>query len=151
MAKRTRSNKAAKPVKQATLCESNVVQFPKFKEDINAFSPLDDGADYISTLPSETLDQVLSYCILDHEPERTVRMQRENAYVDNRPHALLSLAAMSQHFRDHVENFSLRQLTNNKETYRFKTNAEILEGKKVRRSSRLKFKGVCISQLYRRQ
>lgn len=98
------------------------------------FKPIaDDKKDHISTLPSETLDQILSYCVLDHEPEYAVRAQY--TWPKKRSHVFLSLAAMSSHFRGHVEDFSRRQLINNKESYCFKTNAELAGDK--RRSLRL--------------
>lgn len=100
--------------------EINEPQVPQYKEYIDAFTdPPGDDEDHISKLPSETLDNILSYCVLDHEPERAIRMKNEGSAFKERSHVLLSLAAMSKHFRDHVESFCRREIIRNKPDYFF--------------------------------
>jgi hypothetical protein len=116
-------------------------ELPNYKEDINAFNtPVEDGKDYISNVPSEMLDRILSYCVMDHEPELAVRQRDEGSNFVKRPHVLLSLAAMSSHFKAHVESFCRLELTRNKDSYRFKSTAEIVEQGNLRRSPRIKAK-----------
>ena len=136
--------------KPKTEPDVKVSEMPNYKEDINAFSESAAvGKDFISKLPSETLDHILSYCILDHDPERAVKMQADYMDYKEQPHVLLSLAAMSSHFHAHVEDFSRRHLITHKDTYRFKTNAEQNQQKKSRRSTRLKSKGIELQRCYR--
>lgn len=114
---------------------------PKYKEDINAFSvPVEENKDIISGIPSEILHEILSYLIIDHDPDRTAKMHSKDAKVGEKPHVLLSLAAMSHHFHDHVEDFSQWYLIKHKDRYYFKTNAELEEARQIppRRSERLK-------------
>ena len=119
------------------------VEMPKYKEDVSAFDgPVEEGKDFISRLPSETLDQILSYCLLDHDPERAVKKKAEGYKYVEQSHVLLSLASMSHHLHDHVEDFSRRHLIRHKDIYRFKTNAELVKQKETRRSDRLKAKTV---------
>ena len=121
---------------------------PSFKEDINAFSiAVENGKDFISRIPSETLENILSFCLLDHDPDRGVKMEAQGKDFVEDSHALLSLAAMSRHFRDRVESFSLRTFTKPNDIYGFETNDEQAEGK--RRSDRLKLKSTLDSRCYR--
>ena len=121
--------------------ETQEPELPLYKEDNNAFNtPIEDGKDYISTMPSEMLDRILGYCVMDHEPELAARQRDEGANFVKRPHVFLSLAAMSTHFKAHVESFSRLELTRNKDFYRFKTTAEIVESGNLRRSPRIKAK-----------
>ena len=135
-----------------------------YKEDINAFSvPIDEDADFISRMPSEILDEILSYLLLDHDPDRAVKKhavenpklgEKHEPYEDI-PHVLLSMAAMSTRFRAHVETFSRRHLTMHAEFYRL-TTTETLEAKRNkprRHSDRLKSKGIIAydSRCYRKE
>lgn len=134
--------------------EETVQPVTKYKEDVNAFSaPVDGyGTDYISGMPSEILNSILSYLILDHDPERGVKKHKVESQFrafHELPHVLLSLSAMSHHFQDHIEVFARLHLTAHKDVYRFKTTAERDEEKKVRRSERLKEKSVTIARCYR--
>ena len=114
-------------------------ELPNYKEDINAFNtPVEDGKDYISGMPSEMLHQILSYCVLDHEPELAVRQRDEGPNFVKRPHVLLSLAAMSELFKACVESFCRVELTKHKDSYHFKSTAEIVERGSLRRSPRIK-------------
>ena len=115
-------------------------ELPKYKDDSNAFNiPVEDEKDYISGLPSEILDRILGYCVMDHEPELAVRQKAQGSDFVRNPHALLSLAAMSRHFKAHVESFCRRELMRNRDNYHlFKTNAEIIEKGGLRRSPRVK-------------
>lgn len=123
---------------------------PKFKDDSNAFNiPIEDDRDYVSQLPSELLNHVLSYCVLDHEPELAVRQRDEGDDFVQRPHVLLSLAAMSKHFKAHVETFCLTEMTKHKDVYNFSSNAENEASKPVRRSARLQEKPMTDYRCYR--
>ena len=113
---------------------------PLYKDDSNVFNiPVEDEKDYISRLPSEILDRILGYSLMDHEPELAVRQKAQGSNFVRNPHAILSLAAMSKHFKAHVESFCRREMTRNRPAYRlFKTNAEIANERGLRRSPRLK-------------
>jgi len=69
-----------------------------------------------------------------------------------RPHVLLSMAAMSKRFYALVERFSVHHLTKYKRAYRFRTTAErdaARRSKAMRRSARLSAKPVHDSRVYR--
>ncbi|KAK3112783.1 hypothetical protein LTR53_010580 [Teratosphaeriaceae sp. CCFEE 6253] len=118
------------------------------KEDFSTFdTPVDEELDFISKLPSETLDQVLSYLVLDHDPERGVKARAHGTGYKHPPHVLLSLACMSRLFRAHVESFSRRELLRNKDDYRHVTQSEI--DAKCRRSARLQAKPPVDTRCYR--
>ncbi|KAK4958451.1 hypothetical protein LTR10_004879 [Elasticomyces elasticus] len=104
--------------------DAEVEYVPQYKDDKpNAFNtPVNPDKDFISTMPPEVLDNILSYCVLDHDPELAAKMEKP-PYI-HRPHVLLSLAAMSTQLRDCVESFSLRQLTCDTARTLFKTTAE---------------------------
>lgn len=126
---------------------------PKYKEDHGAFdTPVVEGKDYISQLPSELLESILSYCVLDHEPEAGAKAFAEGYNYRPRSHVLLSLAAMSGHFKAHVESFCQREMMKHKDDYRFQTNDELMASnrhRQVRRSSRLQSKPVEDRRCYR--
>jgi len=143
--------------------DPNTIAVPKYKEDINAFSvPIKEDADFISPMPSEVLDQILSYLLLDHDPGRAVKKHAAESpkpgspyrpYEDT-PHVLLSIAAMSISFRAHVENFSRRHMASHAERYYFKTNKEREADASHtlrRRSERLKSKEVIDTRCYRKE
>ncbi|KAK3628001.1 hypothetical protein LTR56_018864 [Elasticomyces elasticus] len=51
---------------------------PLFKDDLDALhQPINEGKGFITAMPPELLDNILSYCVLDHEPEIAARAQRE--------------------------------------------------------------------------
>ena len=137
--------------------EDIVQPLTKYKEDVDAFSAPAEGygVDYISGMPSEILNEILSYLIRDHDPERAIKKHaKESQYkvYDERPHILLSLSAMSRHFKNHVEAFALLHMKAHKDTYRFKTIDEIEElnsARRVRRSERLKGKSITVARCYR--
>nr|OQO26394.1 hypothetical protein B0A51_05580 [Rachicladosporium sp. CCFEE 5018] len=83
--------------------------WPKYKDDLpNAFNgDVDPDRDFISKMPAEILEEIASYCLLDHEPERALHFKK-NPGVPIRPHALLSLAAMSPSMYHAVEGFAAR-------------------------------------------
>jgi len=136
--------------------DTDTIAVPQFKEDINAFSvPIDEEADFISRMPSEVLDEILSYLALDHDPDRAVKKhaaETTKGYYYEPSHVLLSVAAMSSRFRGHVEDFAQRQLTMHAEKYYFHSNEQLAErdnDKPRRRSERLKSKGVLETRCYR--
>nr|OQO27845.1 hypothetical protein B0A51_04814 [Rachicladosporium sp. CCFEE 5018] len=83
--------------------------WPKYKDDLpNAFNgDVDPDRDFISKMPAKILEEIVSYCLLDHEPERALHFKK-NPGVPIRPHALLSLAAMSPSMYHAVEGFAAR-------------------------------------------
>lgn len=133
-------------VEEAAIDTSQIPEWQpmQYKDDSDAFNtPVEDGKDYISGIPSEMLDNILSYCVLDHEPEAAANSFREGLSYRPRPHVLLSLAAMSKHFRVHVESFCHREMIKHKDDYFFRTSEEldaIRNRRQTRRSPRLKMK-----------
>ncbi|KAK6391539.1 hypothetical protein LTR65_004374 [Meristemomyces frigidus] len=113
----------------------------KYKDDrhLDALDgTVDADKDFISALPTETLHNVFSYLILDHDAERGVNIdahETKSYGFKDRPHVLLALSTMSRHFRANIEGFSCHHLTRYKETYRFTTTTEAAKGH--RRSPRL--------------
>ncbi|RMY53870.1 hypothetical protein D0864_14033 [Hortaea werneckii] len=105
------------------------------KDDLIAFLPpvKERGKDFISSLPTETLHEILSYLILDHDPNRGPRY--EASKNKNRPHVFLSLSVLSKHFCRNVESFCLHHLTQFKEIYHFQPPARL--NTEPRRSARL--------------
>ncbi|KAK6406804.1 hypothetical protein LTR95_018622 [Oleoguttula sp. CCFEE 5521] len=83
--------------------------WPKYKDDLpNAFNgDVDPDRDFISKMPAEILEEITSHCVLDHEPERALHHKKHPA-TSLRPHALNSLAAMSQPIYHAVEGFAAR-------------------------------------------
>ncbi|RMY01403.1 hypothetical protein D0868_08513 [Hortaea werneckii] len=49
----------------------------KRKDDLIAFLPPveEPGKDFISSLPTETFHEILSYLILDHDPDRGLKLE----------------------------------------------------------------------------
>ncbi|OQO00263.1 hypothetical protein B0A48_14050 [Cryoendolithus antarcticus] len=82
---------------------------PKYKDDLpNAFNgDVGPDRDFISKMPAEIREEIVSHCLLDHEPERALHCKK-NPGVPIRPHALLSLAAMSPSMYHAVEGFAAR-------------------------------------------
>lgn len=111
----------------------------RYKDDHLDKLEVDATKDFISPLPTEILHTVFSYLILDHDPERGIKVEANptKTYAfKEQPHVLLSLATMSKHFRANIESFSCYHLTMHQDTYKyFKTTATI--DKERRRSSRL--------------
>jgi hypothetical protein len=89
--------------------------WPRYKDDLpNAFNgEVDPSQDFISKAPVEIIDNILSFLILDHEPDRGVKM-KEGTY-DRRPHVLISMSAMSRLFYHATEGFARRFLKKNEE------------------------------------
>lgn len=89
--------------------------WPRFKDDLpNAFNgEVDPSQDFISKTPVEIIDHILSFLILDHDPERGVKMKEGNH--KRRPHALISMSAMSHLFYHATEGFAHKFLTMNQE------------------------------------
>jgi len=88
--------------------------YPLYKDDLpNAFNgAVDPSKDFISKAPNEVIDNILSYLVLDHDPDRGVAM-KAGTYKPV-PHVLLSLAAMSTLFYHATEGFTRRYLTKHK-------------------------------------
>ncbi|KAI7537481.1 hypothetical protein KC331_g10899 [Hortaea werneckii] len=110
----------------------------KRKDDLIAFLPPveEPGKDFISSLPTETFHEILSYLILDHDPDRGLELEalKRRGFKDQ-PHVFLSLSVLSKHFRDNVESFCLHHLTQFKEIYGFQPAAQM--DAEHRRSARL--------------
>lgn len=87
--------------------------WPRYKDDLpNAFNgEVDPSQDFISKTPVEIIDHILSFLLLDHDPERGVKMKEGN--YKWRPHALISMSAMSHLFYHATEGFAHRFLTMN--------------------------------------
>jgi len=99
--------------------EEGVVElptWPRYKDDLpNAFNgEVDPSLDFISKTPVEIIDHILSFLVLDHDPERGVKMKEGN--YKWRPHALISMSAMSHLFYHATEGFAHKFLTMNQET-----------------------------------
>jgi len=90
--------------------------WPRYKDDLpNAFNgEVDPSQDFISNIPVEIIDNILSFVLLDHDPERGVKMKESN--YKPRPHAIISMAAMSQLFYHATEGFAHKFLMKNRET-----------------------------------
>lgn len=86
--------------------------WPRYKDDLpNAFNgKVDPSQDFISKAPVEIIDNILSFLILDHDPDRGVKMKEGNYKA--RPHVLISMSAMSKLFYHAVEGFAQRFYTN---------------------------------------
>lgn len=89
--------------------------WPRFKDDLpNAFNvEVDPSQDFISKTPVEIIEHILSFLILDHDPERGVKMKEGN--YKQRSHVLISMSAMSHLFYHATEGFAHRFLTINQE------------------------------------
>jgi hypothetical protein len=106
--------RAAKPAKQVRLEspsqeseQETIITWPKYKDDLpNVFNtPVDHDLDFISKMPPETLDHIASFLLLDHESQRPLQKD-----FSERPHALLSFAAMSRKLYHCAESASLKIL-----------------------------------------
>lgn len=89
--------------------------WPRYKDDLpNAFNgEVDPSQDFISKTPVEIIDHILSFLVLDHDPERGVKMKEAN--YNRRPHVLVSMSAMSHLFYHATEGFAHKFLTMNQE------------------------------------
>jgi hypothetical protein len=89
--------------------------WPRYKDDLpNAFNgEVDPSQDFISKTPVEVMDNILEFLVLDHDPELGVKMKESN--YKRRPHALVSMSAMSHLFYHAAEGFAHRFLTMNQE------------------------------------
>jgi hypothetical protein len=104
----------------AALDDDNVEEIPRvddyplYKDDLpNAFNgTVDQSLDFISRAPTEVIDNILSYLVLDHDPDRGVKI-KAGTYKPV-PHVLLSMAAMSRLFYHSTEGFARRYRTKNK-------------------------------------
>jgi hypothetical protein len=88
--------------------------YPLYKDDLpNAFNgTVDPSLDFISKAPNEVIDNILSYLVLDHDPDRGVKI-KAGTYKPI-PHVLLSMAAMSRLFYHATESFARRYRIKNK-------------------------------------
>lgn len=89
--------------------------WPRYKDDLpNAFNgDVDPSLDFISKAPVEIIDNILSFLVLDHDPERGVKMREGNS--KSHCHVLISMSAMSQLFYHATEGFAHKFLTMNHE------------------------------------
>ncbi|RMY52168.1 hypothetical protein D0865_05944 [Hortaea werneckii] len=122
----------------------------KRKDDLIASLPPveESGKDLISSLPTETFHEILSYLILDHDPNRGLKLEtlKRRGFKDQ-PHVFLSLSVLSKHFRNNVESFCLHHLTQFKEIYGFQPAAQM--DAEHRRSARLAAKPKKDSRIFR--
>ena len=88
--------------------------YPLYKDDLpNAFNgTVDPSLDFISKAPNEVIDNILSYLVLDHDPDRGVKIKAGTYKPVS--HVLLSMAAMSRLFYHATEGFARRYRTKNK-------------------------------------
>jgi hypothetical protein len=88
--------------------------YPLYKDDLpNAFNgAVDPSLDLFSKAPAEIIDNILSYLVLDHDPDRGVKV-KAGTYKPV-PHVLLSMAAMSRQFYHATEGFARRYWTKHK-------------------------------------
>ena len=116
---RSKQVKPSKSMENLTSAEDEDVEelptWPRYKDDLlNAFNgEVDPSLDFISKAPVEIIDNILSFLILDHDPERGVKMK--NGDYKARPHVLISMSAMSRLFYHATEGFARRFLMKNKE------------------------------------
>lgn len=133
-------------------------QWPRFKDDLpNAFNgDVDPEKDFISKAPVEIIDNILSFLILDHDPEHGVKA-KEKGYK-TRPHVLLSMAAMSRLFYHAIEGFARLFIKRNKVGLKpYKSNAYWLAREQAReqrnnnrrRSPRNASKPIETTEIYR--
>ncbi|KAI7356567.1 hypothetical protein KC354_g10386 [Hortaea werneckii] len=122
----------------------------KRKDDLIAFLPPveEPGRDFISSLPTETFHEILSYLILDHDPDRGLKLEalKRRGFKDQ-PHVFLSLSVLSKHFRDNVESFCLHYLTQFKEICGFQPAVQLHS--EHRHSTRLAAKPKKDSRIFR--
>lgn len=150
---------AASTVSQGdALIEQDVEElpwYPRYKDDLpNVFNgDIDPSKDYISKIPSEIVDEILSYLVLDHEPGLGVRHKEGN--LQSRPHALISMSAMSRFFYQATEDFSHRYLTKYQGTLNYRFAEEIVESYVeagiIRRSARLSNKPKQRHEVFRKE
>lgn len=123
----------------------------RYKDDHLDALDVDADKDFISPLPTEILHNIFSFLVLDHDPDRGIKVDAEPAKgyrYKEQPHALLSLSTMSRHLCANIESFSCHHLTMHQKTYKyFKSTAT--SDKERRRSSRLAEKPRDESRLYR--
>jgi hypothetical protein len=82
--------------------------YPLYKDDLpNAFNgAVDPSKDFFSKAPNEVIDNVLSYLVLDNDPDRGVKV-KAGTYKPML-HVLLSMATMSRLFYHATEGFARR-------------------------------------------
>jgi len=117
MGRRHRWSKRPKPVDEDIIVTEKDV---RGKEDDPIDIAVDEKLNFVSKLPSETLDEILSYLILDHDPERGVKIHKNEGHswtYKDPPHILLSLARLFNLLHTHVESFCRRHLAQHKDVY----------------------------------
>lgn len=110
--------------------------WPRYKDDLpNAFNgEVDPEKNFISQAPLEVVDNILSFLILDHDPDRGVK-EKEGDHKP-RPHVLLSMAAMSKAFYHATESFAERFMArNNLALTPYEARVEAYHNRRVRRRS----------------
>lgn len=112
----------------------------KLRDDLLAFlPPVEPDKDFISKLPTETLHEIFSYLVLDHDAERGNKMNnptKSHGFKDQ-PHVFLSLAVLSQHFHANVESFCAHYITKYKDVIVLLSRARPKPATEIRRSARL--------------
>jgi hypothetical protein len=111
---------------------------------------VEEDKDFISGLPTEILHNILSYLILDHDPERGVKMNANptKAYkFKEQPHVFLSLSTMTKHLCAVVESFCLHHLTVHGDFYQIDMTPQL--DQELRRSARLAVKPKQDPHVYR--
>lgn len=143
----TRSSqpKATDQHHDAVVPENQVVEdiaptatYPKFKDDLpNAFNgDIDPSKDYISKASVEIIDKIISYLLLDHDPDRGIKV-KDGKYNEMHPHVLLSMAAMSRVFYHSVENFTRRLGMKHRRLAHGLPRERLGDGEELRRSGRI--------------
>jgi hypothetical protein len=89
-------------------------EYPLYKDDLpNAFNgAVELSLDFISKAPNEVIDNILSYLLLDHDPDRGVKIKAGTCKPV--PHVLLSIATMPRLYYYATEGFARRYRTKNK-------------------------------------
>lgn len=114
-----------------------IPHYPKYKDDLpNAFNgEVDPSKNYISKVPTEVIDNIISFLLLDHDPDRGLKVKERAWYA--RPHVLLSMAAMSRVFYHATEGLAKRMLLKHTELSPESLHGRPKDGKELRRSERI--------------
>nr|POE72419.1 hypothetical protein CFP56_12292 [Quercus suber] len=150
-AARSEGDDPSMPAKPGMGDMAGIMSAPRYKFDLCEsafFGSIVHDQDHFSPLPTEVLYNIFDYCVLDHHPERARMEHSLDSDFQANPHVLVSLAAMSRHFRGLVEDFSRRFLTKHHTFYSSSLEVDIVE-QGQRRSARIAARGVSSDRVYR--